>query len=594
MLWAYMSFSQYLITWSGNLTEEIPWYLRRSVGIWWWFALALIVFHFFLPFFLLLSREPKRQYESLVEDRRADPVHPPASTTRWLILPALPASNPLRFWAVVPAFVGIGGLWAAVFTRQLKSRPLVPRHDPLLAAVLDHHGAPPRMSSRCTPHHAAQTPPGPGPEPGYETSDAGHPAAHVRGRPDRRPGRGRAPDARVLSPVHAERPKPSQPNRRRPTFTSSCATSAGPRTQRSRATAGSIARRAWSGSRSTGRSTWWPSRASRRQGARRPRSRSTATRRRPSPRPVPAPRRRHESAGEDGTETMNDDRRLLALVLLVASLPLTAAAREPAPTPSRDAGRRRPACSSKVGFDQNLDARCRSTCRSATSGPSGPARRLLRPPAGDPDLVYYECPMLCNEVLNSLLRRLNALTFDVGKEFDVVTVSIDPGETPALAARKKARVPEAVRPQGGRAGLALPHRRRGVDPPAGRGRRVPLRLRPQTDQYAHPAGIVIADPEGGSPATIYGDQLPGQRPPARADRGVGRQDRLADRPDPADVLPLRPEDGQVQLRRHDVIRLLGVRDAGGPGDVHVRDAPSGPPGDRQGESGAPGPGAGLD
>ena len=40
MLWAYMSFSQYLIIWSGNLTEEIPWYLHRSIGIWWWFALG--------------------------------------------------------------------------------------------------------------------------------------------------------------------------------------------------------------------------------------------------------------------------------------------------------------------------------------------------------------------------------------------------------------------------------------------------------------------------------------------------------------------------------------------------------------------------
>ena len=50
MLWAYMSFSQFLIIWSGNLPEEIPWYIRRARGAWQWIALALIVFHFFLPF----------------------------------------------------------------------------------------------------------------------------------------------------------------------------------------------------------------------------------------------------------------------------------------------------------------------------------------------------------------------------------------------------------------------------------------------------------------------------------------------------------------------------------------------------------------
>ena len=55
-------------------------------------------------------------------------------------------------------------------------------------------------------------------------------------------------------------------------------------------------------------------------------------------------------------------------------------------------------------------------------------------------LVYYECPMLCNQVLNSLLRALNVLTFDIGTEFEVVTVSVDPGETPELASQKKGGV----------------------------------------------------------------------------------------------------------------------------------------------------------
>src|SRR5207253_10478501 len=66
MLWAYFSFSQYLIIWAGNLPQEIEWYLRRSGTSWRAVALALVVFHFVLPFVLLLSRRFKRQGETLI------------------------------------------------------------------------------------------------------------------------------------------------------------------------------------------------------------------------------------------------------------------------------------------------------------------------------------------------------------------------------------------------------------------------------------------------------------------------------------------------------------------------------------------------
>src|SRR3990172_1936804 len=56
MIWAYLAFSQFLIIWSGNLPEETPYYLRRMAGGWWWLQFALILFHFALPFFLLLSK----------------------------------------------------------------------------------------------------------------------------------------------------------------------------------------------------------------------------------------------------------------------------------------------------------------------------------------------------------------------------------------------------------------------------------------------------------------------------------------------------------------------------------------------------------
>jgi hypothetical protein len=140
MLWAYMSFSQYLITWSGNLTEEIPWYLHRSLGAWWYVAAGLMLFHFFLPFFLLLNREAKRQYQSLWKIALWI-LFMHLINISWLVLPSLKTGNLFRFWAVLPAIVGIGGLWAAFFTWQLKSKPLVPRHNPMLHATLMHHAA---------------------------------------------------------------------------------------------------------------------------------------------------------------------------------------------------------------------------------------------------------------------------------------------------------------------------------------------------------------------------------------------------------------------------------------------------------------------
>ena len=91
MLWAYMSFSQYLIIWSGNLPEEIPWYLRRTRGGWQWVALVLIVFHFFLPFFVLLFRENKRHGRLLVR------VAAWVLAMHWLDL----------VWLIVPASIDV-------------------------------------------------------------------------------------------------------------------------------------------------------------------------------------------------------------------------------------------------------------------------------------------------------------------------------------------------------------------------------------------------------------------------------------------------------------------------------------------------------
>jgi hypothetical protein len=144
MLWAYMSFAQYLIIWSGNLPEEIPWYLRRTRGGWQWVALALALFHFFLPFFVLLFRESKRQSRLLIRVaflvlamHWLDLV--------WLIVPASSDPASPRFpWAELPmslvAMLGVGGVCAAVFVGQLKAGPLIPLNDPNLNEAIEHAG----------------------------------------------------------------------------------------------------------------------------------------------------------------------------------------------------------------------------------------------------------------------------------------------------------------------------------------------------------------------------------------------------------------------------------------------------------------------
>jgi hypothetical protein len=118
MVWAYLGLSQWLITWSGNLPEEIPWYIRRLEGGWQWVALAIIVFHFALPFAILLSRGTKRNPGALwkvaaflLAMRLVD--------LYWIIVPASHA-GPRAFdpKLVEPALpLAIGVVWLIAFRR---------------------------------------------------------------------------------------------------------------------------------------------------------------------------------------------------------------------------------------------------------------------------------------------------------------------------------------------------------------------------------------------------------------------------------------------------------------------------------------------
>jgi hypothetical protein len=140
MVWAYFSFSQWLIIWAGNLPEEITFYMRRLHGGWGWIGLVLVLFHFAVPFAILLSRPFKRDIRKLV------------FLATWLIL--------MRwvdlFWIIEANFsetlkitiadivvpIAIGGIWLWFFFRNLASLPLLPAYDPDAGEVLQpaHHG----------------------------------------------------------------------------------------------------------------------------------------------------------------------------------------------------------------------------------------------------------------------------------------------------------------------------------------------------------------------------------------------------------------------------------------------------------------------
>lgn len=136
MLWAYLAFSQYLIIWSGNLPEEIGWYLHRSRGGWQLVGPVLMAFHFALPFLLLLSRGRKRDPAALARVagwvlalRWVD--------LYWLVVPAFFPEAVHIHWLDLTLFVAIGGLWLAFFLHRLGSWPLLPQNDPRLAEALE-------------------------------------------------------------------------------------------------------------------------------------------------------------------------------------------------------------------------------------------------------------------------------------------------------------------------------------------------------------------------------------------------------------------------------------------------------------------------
>jgi hypothetical protein len=129
MLWAYFSFSQYLIIWSGNLPEEIAWYLHRLQTGWRAVGIALMLFHFAVPFVLLLSRAVKREGGMLVKVAIGILIIRLVDLF-WLVAPEFHHDGVSVSWLDVTVPVALGGIWLGCFVWQLRGRAILPVHDP--------------------------------------------------------------------------------------------------------------------------------------------------------------------------------------------------------------------------------------------------------------------------------------------------------------------------------------------------------------------------------------------------------------------------------------------------------------------------------
>jgi hypothetical protein len=137
MLWAYLSFSQFLIIWATNLKDEIPWYVSRLSGGWGAIAIVLVILHFTVPFLLLLSRDVKRR-KGVLGTLAGALIAISFVDLYWLVVPAFEPSGPRIHPMDLTAPIGIGGFWVATFLWQLRRRPLVPLHAVEMEEAVEH------------------------------------------------------------------------------------------------------------------------------------------------------------------------------------------------------------------------------------------------------------------------------------------------------------------------------------------------------------------------------------------------------------------------------------------------------------------------
>jgi hypothetical protein len=128
MLYGYTAFSEYLLSWYANMHDEIPHFIVRQSGVWAAFAFMVIVFHFFLPFFMLLIRAIKDRPSTIaivaviILVMRFVAIY-------WMTQPSFTGANFYFSWMTIAALAGIGGLWLFLFIGQLKGQTIIPIHE---------------------------------------------------------------------------------------------------------------------------------------------------------------------------------------------------------------------------------------------------------------------------------------------------------------------------------------------------------------------------------------------------------------------------------------------------------------------------------
>ena len=211
--------------------------------------------------------------------------------------------------------------------------------------------------------------------------------------------------------------------------------------------------------------------------------------------------------------------RLAIYCLLLAAYCLLAHAQPGVPQPnsplyggggnSGQASTGLPPVLKKVGIDQHLNEQL--PLDAVFKDEQGREVRLGQFFKGKPvvlSLVYYQCPMLCNQVMNGMLGSFRQISFNVGEQFEVVTVSFDPNETPALAAAKKQTYVAGYNRANGAAGWHF------LTGDAANIKRLADAIGfrytwdEQTKQFAHASGIMIATPEGKLARYFYGIDNP--------------------------------------------------------------------------------------
>jgi hypothetical protein len=128
IIWAYMAFFQFMLIWMANLRREVIFYLPRSQDGWQCVAWAIFLFHFAVPFFLLLLRDVKRSPAALMRVA-ALLLFMRLIYLYWEIMPNFPGTTIAEHWMDFLTPIGVGGPWLAYFLWQLKRYPVLPLHD---------------------------------------------------------------------------------------------------------------------------------------------------------------------------------------------------------------------------------------------------------------------------------------------------------------------------------------------------------------------------------------------------------------------------------------------------------------------------------